>query len=221
MLKREGKIGAELIEKLMNRRHSGFSVPAGNRIARDDRDGQQALAQYILRSAFSEQKITYIEDTGAVLYRSGMTHGENRKNFEIFTAEEFIAAITQHIPEKHFQMVRYYGWYSSRSRGEKNQAGTFRPGDEPPHCDSPHDVTVLDVPDYQPPRIASKTWREFIKKIREVDPLSCSRCGHEMQIISLIHEPAVIERILRQKRLHMGQLSSMILIPSLAGLGQI
>ncbi|WP_353740634.1 transposase [Desulfoferrobacter suflitae] len=25
------------------------------------------------------------------------------------TAEEFIAAITQHIPDKHFQMVRYYG----------------------------------------------------------------------------------------------------------------
>jgi hypothetical protein len=31
------------------------------------------------------------------------------KNFEIFSAQEFIAAITQHIPDKHFQMVRYYG----------------------------------------------------------------------------------------------------------------
>ena len=27
--------------------------------------------------------------------------------FQIYTAEEFIAAITQHIPEKSFQMVRY------------------------------------------------------------------------------------------------------------------
>jgi hypothetical protein len=27
-----------------------------------------------------------------------MTHGSNKKNFEIFSAGEFIAAITQHIP---------------------------------------------------------------------------------------------------------------------------
>jgi hypothetical protein len=33
--------------------------------------------------------------------------------------------------------------------------------------------------------------------IWEVDPLSCPRRGHEMKIISLIHELDVIERILR------------------------
>jgi hypothetical protein len=38
-----------------------------------------------------------------------MTHGKNRKNFNAYMAEELIAAITQHIPEKSFQMVRYYG----------------------------------------------------------------------------------------------------------------
>ena len=197
MLKREGKINQELIEKLMNWRHSGFSVHAGNRIGRDDCDGQKALAEYILRNAFSEQKITYLEDTGKVLYRSAMTHGNNKKNFEIFTAEEFIAAITQHIPDKHFQMVRYYGWYSNRSRGDRIKKGVLRPGDEPPQAGNANEVTVLDVSDYQPARIPAKTWRDLIKKIWEVDPLTCPRCGHDMKIISLIHEPAVIERILR------------------------
>ena len=132
-----------------------------------------------------------------MLYRSAMTHGNNKKNFEIFTAEEFIAAITQHIPDKHFQMVRYYGWYSSRSRGERNKAGLFRPGDQPAPSASTPEVTVLDVSDYKPPRLPSRTWSELIKKIWEVDPLSCPRCGHEMKIIRLIHEPDVIERILR------------------------
>jgi hypothetical protein len=88
MLKAEGRINDGLIEKLMAWHHSGFSVHAGNQIARDDRDGQKALAEYILRNAFSEQKacpersrrITYIEDTGKVLYRSAMTHGSNKKN---------------------------------------------------------------------------------------------------------------------------------------------
>ena len=64
MLKAEGRINDGLIEKLMAWHHSGFSVHAGNAIAPDDRDGQKALAEYILRNAFSEQKITYIEDSG-------------------------------------------------------------------------------------------------------------------------------------------------------------
>ena len=125
-----------------------------------------------------------------------MTHGNNKKNFEVFTAEEFIAAVTQHIPNKHFQMVRYYGFYSNRSRGQRNKAGLLRPGDQPAPSAQTPDVTVLDVSNYKPSRIPSKTWRDLIKKIWEVDPLSCPRCGHEMKIISLINDPNVIERIL-------------------------
>ncbi len=124
-----------------------------------------------------------------------MTHGKYKRNFEIFTAEELIAAITQHFPEKQFQMVRYFEWYSSRSRGERTKAELLRLGDEPPHGEETPEVAVLGVSDYQPPRIPSKTWRELIKKILEVDPLSCPRCGHEMKIISLINEPQVIRKI--------------------------
>ena len=36
------------------------------------------------------------------------------RNFEVFNPCDFIAAITQHIPDKSFQLVRYYGWYSNR-----------------------------------------------------------------------------------------------------------
>lgn len=195
-MKAEGKINDGLIEKLMAWHHGGFSVHAGNKIARNDRGGQKALAEYILRNAFSEQKtcpgprsgITYIEDTAKVLYQSTMSHGSNKKNFEIFTAEEFIAAITQHIPDKSFQMVRYYGWYSSRSRGERIKAGLLRPGDESATSEVNSEVIVLDVSEHQPRRVPSKTWRELIKKTWEVDPLSCPRCGHEMNIISLINQ---------------------------------
>ena len=63
---------------------------------------------YILRNPFSVEKMTYNDQNGTVIYRSKMTHGRNKKNFNAYKAEEFIAAITQHIPEKSFQMVRYY-----------------------------------------------------------------------------------------------------------------
>jgi len=39
-------------------------------------------------------------------------------------------------------------------------------------------------------------WRECIKKIWEVDPLTCKHCGGEMKIISFIYERAVIKKIL-------------------------
>jgi hypothetical protein len=83
-------------------RHSGFSGHSGNPLAVDDRDGQKAPAGYVLRNAFSEKKITYVEDTGKVLYRFAITHGSNKQNFEIIAAAEFIGAITQRIPDKHF-----------------------------------------------------------------------------------------------------------------------
>lgn len=32
-----------------------------------------------------------------------------------------IAAITPHIPDQSFQLVRYYGWYSNKMRGQRNK----------------------------------------------------------------------------------------------------
>ena len=56
---------------------------------------------------------------------------------------------------------------------------------------------MIDVSEYKPRRIPSAKWRELIKKVWEADPLLCPRCSHEMRIIALIDERAVIERILR------------------------
>ena len=52
------------------------------------------------------------------------------------------------------------------------------------------------ISSYQPKRIPSKTWRECIKKIWEVDPLTCPNFGGEMKIISFITDPSVIRHIL-------------------------
>ena len=60
---------------------------------------------------------------GSVIYRSAM-NVKIQRNFEVFTPSDFIAAITQHIPEKSFQLVRYYGWYSNPAvagRGQRDK----------------------------------------------------------------------------------------------------
>ncbi|MDH4172615.1 MAG: transposase zinc-binding domain-containing protein [Betaproteobacteria bacterium] len=39
-------------------------------------------------------------------------------------------------------------------------------------------------------------WARLIRKVCEVDPLECPKCGAQMRVIALIQDPAVIERIL-------------------------
>jgi hypothetical protein len=84
MLGKEGLVDEAFVRMIMQWRHtSGFSVHNQVRIARDDEKGQESLAQYITRNPFSLKKLQYQEKTGQVIYRSKMTHGRNKKNFEI------------------------------------------------------------------------------------------------------------------------------------------
>ncbi len=193
MLKKEGLIDDDFITMIMKWRHtSGFSVDNSVCIARDDEIGITSLAQYIIRSPFSTSKINYNENTGMVTYRSKMTHGKNKKNFSICSAEEFIAAITQHIPNPGFQMVRYVGWYSNRMRGDREKQKLQEKEAETPD----EDVEIIDVSRHKPRKIPPPTWRECIKKVWEVDPLKCPHCQGEMKIISFIKDRDVIRKIL-------------------------
>ena len=94
-----------------------------------------------------------------VIYRSRLNAKINR-NFEVFTATDFLAAITQHIPDKGAQMVRYYGWYSNKMRGVRHRGlpselVPHRPGVSPP----------------PPLKLPSKKWRDLILRVWHVAPL--------------------------------------------------
>ena len=122
MLKKEGLIDDSFIKMIMKWRHtSGFSVHNKVLIKPNDDKGIENLSQYIIRNSFSLEKLKYKEGDSSVIYRSRMTHGKNKKNFYVFSPLEFIAAITQHIPEPYFQLTRMYGWYSNRMRGDRKK----------------------------------------------------------------------------------------------------
>jgi hypothetical protein len=102
--------------------HSGFNVHRGRGVLSRERKDMERLAQYIIRNPFSVEKMWATElgpasASGSILYRSGMN--KIGRNFEVFSPCDFIAAITQHIPDKSFQLVRYYGWYSNMMRGRR------------------------------------------------------------------------------------------------------
>ena len=126
------------------------------------------------------------------IYRSRLNAKINR-NFEVFTAPDFLAAITQHIPDKGVQMVRYYGWYSNKMRGVRHRAlppelVTRRPGLSPP----------------PPLKFPSKRWRDLILRVWHVDPLRCPVCQNPMRVFAVIDDSGVAEKILRHVGLWCG-----------------
>ena len=99
---------------------------------------------------------------------------------QVFTACDFIAAIAQHIPDKRFQMVRYYGWYSNKMRGQRRKHAEEKIANESAvtaeqKCGALASaaIEIIEHLALKPRRIPSRSWRELIKKVWEVDPLLC------------------------------------------------
>ena len=118
MLKKEGKINDAIIENMLSWHHSGFHVHVGSRIWPDDETGLENLAKYIVRACFSQQRMIYIpvektvDGIAKVIYTS--KDGRSQKTFD---ALDWLAHLLTHIPNRYEQTVRYYGYYSNKSRG--------------------------------------------------------------------------------------------------------
>jgi hypothetical protein len=107
-------INIDFARKLLNWKHSGFSIESGTRIYDDH--ARESLSQYIVRAPVSLEKLYWDDETDTVLWhapKKGPFRGEDR----YFSGLDFIAQLTLHIPLKGKHLVRRYGLYSSRARG--------------------------------------------------------------------------------------------------------
>jgi hypothetical protein len=200
-----GRIEPGVVANIRSWRHSGFSVDRSVRLPAGDRDGLERLGQYMARSPFSLARLIRITRTGQVVYHAEK-HRPHRfpdpagddlfggiaRNFQLFEPLDVLAELTQHIPDQGEHLVRYYGYYSSKSRGLRarqtadravvqRDRDTAGPGPRQPPC---HD--------------ARSRWAMLIKRIYQVDPLLCPECGGAMEIIAFIEarQGDVIRRIL-------------------------
>ena len=71
--------------------------------------------------------------------------------------------MTTHIPDRNEQMVRYYGYYSNKSRGMRKKA------------EADDDGWNL-IPTDRGNKALRKSWARLIRKVYEVDPLVCPKC---------------------------------------------
>jgi hypothetical protein len=169
--------------------HAGFHVHDAVRAAADDTAFTVRLARYCARNPLALGRMVYDEEERAVTYHSDKSTGPTAGR-ETTDALEFLARVTSHIPNKGQVLQRYYGWYSSRQRGSRRQA-TGDGGEGPLALVEPEPAAV---------REARRRWAELLRRIFEVDPLACPRCGTAMRIVAFITAPTTIDSILDHLR---------------------
>ena len=180
-----GVLDAELAQRMLNWRHSGFSVHNRVHTKADDAEGRQRLARYMIRCPFALEKMRYAPDSGMVIYRS-KPHATLKRNYQLMSALKWLRLLMNHIPDRYEHLVRYYGYYSNRSRGARR---LIENGD-----DTAGPIRI----DESPATTCRKAaWARLIQKVYQVDPLECVNCGSNMCIIALIDDVDVVERILR------------------------
>ncbi len=185
-------LAPDTLARLLQWRHSGFGADGGEApLANDDATGRSRLAEYLLRAPYSLEKITYHPESGTVLYRSER-HWRTRRNFEVFSALDFIRALLGQVPAPGCPQVRYYGYYSNKSRGLRTASaasplvGSPLVGDRaapPPHA-----------PARRPRR--RKAWRDLIREVWGADPLRCPLCPGRLRPIAVVETPAEIHAAL-------------------------
>ena len=132
----------------------------------------ERVGKYMLRPVLALERLTFLEPEGKVGYR----YGENGAGQETMDYLEFIARVTSHIPDKGQVMVRYYGLYANAHRGKVKKARLS--------------ASVLRIVGEELRRLPSKGWAALIRKphiglrsaamirkVYEVDPMICSKCG--------------------------------------------
>jgi hypothetical protein len=179
----------------------------------------ERLAQYMVRCPLSLARMTRVTDEGSVIYRAEKTECRRfpqaatedlragpRRNFQVFDVFDFLAELTQHIPDKSEHLVRYYGWYSYRRRGMRAKQAAADEIKIDRSLTRSDGTSGTDCKTSRP-----SVWAALIQRVYETDPLTCPRCGAKMRIISFIEtrQRDVIEKILRHCGLWEGPLRTL------------
>jgi len=166
-------------KQLLAWRHPGFSAHVGEPIGHQDKQRLEDAGAYLVRNPLSLKKLVYLDGQQAVLYRSRMNPSLGR-NFEALDPLEWLARMSDHIPDPGRHRTILYGHYANRVRGarQRGEAG-------------PQERSAETFRRRCPP-----TWARLIAKVYQVDPLVCTRCGQKMQMIAFLTDQLSIRRIL-------------------------
>lgn len=168
--------------------HSGFSAHSSVTAGPEDHGQVERLARYLQHPPVSLDRMRIDETSGQILYRRKRDRGLGMT--QTFDPLDFLARMLMHIPKPRLHTTFFYGWYSNSSRGRRRKLER-EDSPRPEHSNSPKDL-----PDVAERRRLRRLWATMLRRIYEVDPLTCRECGSEMKIVSFIMDRPIIKRIL-------------------------
>lgn len=172
----------ETIDSMKTWEHSGFHVFVGEPVIPDDTEQLLFLSRYLKRNPVALERLAILENGPEPMLRV-IKSTDQPEIFQDFSPLDFLAQLTQHVPDTWEQTTRYFGTYSARTRGaqktkQQNSSIVLAPQD-----------------DQEETRPTSAHWARLIKKIYEVDPLSCDKCSGPMKIIAFLQRQSEIKNI--------------------------
>ena len=107
--------------------HSTLSVDQSVRLEAGDQEGVQRLIEYFLRCPFSQARMIEVTDAGKVIYKTehnavgrfpepgdGELLAGPSRNFQVFEPLDFLAEVTQHVPDPGEHRVFIMHWLLCR-----------------------------------------------------------------------------------------------------------
>ena len=168
--------------------YSGFSLHAGIFCPAQDKKKRERLCRYVSRPSLSEERLSF-NAQGQVVYKLKTAY-RNETTHIVLDPLDFLSRLASLIPRPRVHLTRFHGVFA-------------------PHFK----YRSLIVPQ---PALSNKTspteqkkskqsysigWAKILKRVFDIDIQACSKCGGQIKIISSIHNPQIIKKILT----HLGE----------------
>nr|CAH8250505.1 IS91 family transposase ISSbo1 [Enterobacter mori] len=119
------------------------------------------LGRYLEKPPIAGSRLAHYAG-GATLSFRYHDHNTGEQATETLTQREIVARLKQHIPEKFFRMVRYFGFLANRVSGEK--------------LPQVFEALGMDKPEPVPKVCYAQMSKQFLRR----DPFECVLCGGKM-----------------------------------------
>ena len=130
------------------------------------------LGRYIKRPPLSQSRLRHYD--GKTVAFDYLDHRSGQHRTARYDSEEFIGRFVQHIPEKHFRTINFYGFLANRVRGKL----------------LPRIYALLDQ-DVKP--VKTLRWRELQQRSFGTDPLCCILCGAPLRFVGITRGKSACE----------------------------
>lgn len=122
------------------------------------------IGRYLGRPVISTKRIDSYDGTNVTFHYN--RHEDDKLMIKTIPALEFIKRLIQHIPEKHFKMIRYYGLYARHREQDSRLRRAI--------SKEKHKIIL-----------SFNRWRDCILSSFGYDPLVCPKCHKTMTVLEL------------------------------------